>query len=999
MRRLTRRQSEQSPLLPDGFRRSPKGKQRARLTANDHVQQEHQPGAIVRITMRNFVTYTNATFHPGPNLNMIIGPNGTGKSTLVCGICLGLGWKPEHLGRAKDVSEFVKHGCKEAIIEIELKADPQRQQTNPIIGCRISRDGGGKNNQDKKTAFKINGKTVSNKAVQEFCRSFSIQVDNLCQFLPQDRVADFAALSPVDLLVQTQRAAGGEQMSQYHEDLKKWRREEKALLNDQQNLFEELKRLEDRQRAQEMDVERMRERELVQEKLELLKRFRPCTEFNELKRKHEEARAREREAKEEKRRVEDQIEPNMRAVAAKETYVAAVKRAVESKKRMVQRSVETVAHVASRFKELEEAVAGCDAETKAETVNAAKAKQDVAKLQQAIRTIENAMASPPAEFNAVEMNEKTTQLGREIRTLEDELNRGHETVGELREQARQRQQIIAQEEEKQTHLQSQAGRLESKLSGVSRASADVWRWVQANKDKFEHEVFGPPMIVCAVKGGRDADWIEAMVGAGELKAFTVCSRNDFNVLTHQAYQVMGLTDVNIRNSTLGLDQYPTPDTSPEEMKRLGLDGWLMELITGPEPVLAMLCDNTNLHRNAFCKRDITEDQYDMLKKTSISSWCTPTNTYRMIRRGEYGEAGTAARVSPLHRARLLTDAPVSTQAEEDSKARIATLEGEISHIKEEMHGVRARAAQLKEKITKLKDEVESIKKEKAHLQQQKSQYDGLPTKLASNKARLADLQAQLAEQDARKWEIAQRQMRLIFEQGQQALDHGTAVRNLRDFQEELLRAEINGIEAASDLAQVTARNQADKDLLTTKENDLRVAIQKEREARRLGKAKSEAVHQLVAEMRNGDLTPLEDEIHELIKDWEPPALDTEIASVEASLELLAGTGNANLVREFEARAKKIEERRAQRKTLGDDLEALTTKIAQIRELWEPQLDELVRKISDAFSENFTFISCAGEVGIDKQEDFADWAIQIKVKFRYAVMHTKSLIGSQRTKRY
>ena len=52
----------------------------------------YQPGSIVRIKMINFVTYTAAEFFPGPNLNMIIGPNGTGKSTLVCAICIGLGW-------------------------------------------------------------------------------------------------------------------------------------------------------------------------------------------------------------------------------------------------------------------------------------------------------------------------------------------------------------------------------------------------------------------------------------------------------------------------------------------------------------------------------------------------------------------------------------------------------------------------------------------------------------------------------------------------------------------------------------------------------------------------------------------------------------------------------------------------------------------------------------------------------------------------------------------
>ena len=55
----------------------------------------HQPGSIVRVKLVNFVTYDAVEFFPGPSLNMVIGPNGTGKSTLVCAICLGLGWGPQ----------------------------------------------------------------------------------------------------------------------------------------------------------------------------------------------------------------------------------------------------------------------------------------------------------------------------------------------------------------------------------------------------------------------------------------------------------------------------------------------------------------------------------------------------------------------------------------------------------------------------------------------------------------------------------------------------------------------------------------------------------------------------------------------------------------------------------------------------------------------------------------------------------------------------------------
>lgn len=57
---------------------------------------------------------------PGPHLNVIIGPNATGKSTIVNAICLGLAGKATILGRAKDLGAYIKNGCNKASIEIEL---------------------------------------------------------------------------------------------------------------------------------------------------------------------------------------------------------------------------------------------------------------------------------------------------------------------------------------------------------------------------------------------------------------------------------------------------------------------------------------------------------------------------------------------------------------------------------------------------------------------------------------------------------------------------------------------------------------------------------------------------------------------------------------------------------------------------------------------------------------------------------------------------------------
>ena len=82
-------------LLPDGYLSQGTGPCAGQISRWHSARTDYQPGSIVRVKLANFVTYTAVEFFPGPSLNMIIGPNGTGKSTLVCAICLGLGWGPQ----------------------------------------------------------------------------------------------------------------------------------------------------------------------------------------------------------------------------------------------------------------------------------------------------------------------------------------------------------------------------------------------------------------------------------------------------------------------------------------------------------------------------------------------------------------------------------------------------------------------------------------------------------------------------------------------------------------------------------------------------------------------------------------------------------------------------------------------------------------------------------------------------------------------------------------
>jgi len=96
-------------------------------------------------------------------------------------------------------------------------------------------------------------------------------------------------------------------------------------------------------------------------------------------------------------------------------------------------------------------------------------------------------------------------------------------------------------------------------------------------------------------------------------------------------------------------------------------------------------------------------------------------------------------------------------------------------------------------------------------------------------------------------------------------------------------------------------------------------------------------------------------------------------------------GNSGALREFESRKAKIDKLAFRLRESEKKLETYTRTIARIREKWEPVLDKLIQEISTAFSYNFEQIGCAGEVGVHKDDDFDLWSIEIKVKFRYALL--------------
>lgn len=119
---------------------------------------------------------------------------------------------------------------------------------------------------------------------------------------------------------------------------------------------------------------------------------------------------------------------------------------------------------------------------------------------------------------------------------------------------------------------------------------------------------------------------------------------------------------------------------------------------------------------------------------------------------------------------------------------------------------------------------------------------------------------------------------------------------------------------------------------------------------------------------------------------QPPAgstvedLEAEIAAEESKLDYMQ-VNNPGAIKDYEKRQVEVDRLKDKITETETKLERLERKITQVRENWEPRLDELIAEIDHAFAHNFEMIGCAGSVSVHKDEDFDLWAIEIKVKFR------------------
>jgi len=567
---------------------------------------------------------------------MIIGPNGTGKSTVVCAICLGLGSPTSTLGRAKDVGEFVKNGHQQATIEIELKAGPIHNGRNQVVRRVIKREG-------NKSIWFLNGHQTTHKNVVKLMKYFRIQIDNLCQFLPQDRVVEFARLTPIELLEQTQMAVASDEVAGWHQQLKTFGARRKALAVEKDTISQNLTELVRRQNQQQDEVDRMQQRDEMEQRRAVLVKARPIVKYHEKKRLAEEAQQVVKNIGHEISALKAHL--NEDEINEKQYYAAQIERVCKQRKTVLSGMRRTVDSNQTKLQKNKADQNDCEGTIKAVASERGKAVKEIAKHEAACVKIQTELKKPAPEFDPAQFNNRINTLTHEIRVLKGDaqenlqlrINDAKQSIREKFEESKSLKQRIER-------LGTQAGQMERKLEQLSKDSFHAWQWLQQpeNEALFEGAVHGPPIVTCSIKNRDIASAVEANMSRGNYITFTATSKRDYHLLTDRLTGGknkggLSLSDIYIQQVSRKLSEFKPP-MEKSELSRLGFDKWLLDGIEGPDEVLAMLCETIKVHMSPYRQQKLSPVEHERMENSGLRSWTTEEGSFLIKQRAEYRDA-------------------------------------------------------------------------------------------------------------------------------------------------------------------------------------------------------------------------------------------------------------------------------------------------------------------------------------------------------------------------
>mmetsp|Transcript_14487 Transcript_14487/g.23628 ORF Transcript_14487/g.23628 Transcript_14487/m.23628 type:complete len:1118 (-) Transcript_14487:142-3495(-) len=973
--------------------------------------QRYKPGSIKRVKLKNFLTYDDVEFFPGPRLNVVVGPNGTGKSTILCAICLGLGGQPPLLGRADDARLFIKHEKDQAIIEIELAPHHPGGKTHTLKRV-IERDRGSENGNGKgASTYYVNGTKTPLKSVRELVtEDYHINIDNLCTFLPQDKVGNFSGFDKQALLLETEKSLSSA-LYDTHQQLIKLEKELQSSGNDVKATEDKLKTLKKQNERLEREKELMEERQELLERIDLLNKKRAWLLFDTKRAEAVEAKEKREELKKQKREAERSVRPIQEAHAEMEGKVVQIQttsKALDVKVKRERKNHEDC------LAKMENHSDGIEREVSEYQSIDAQHRRNVKELERERRRLQEVEAEGDA-YPSMEDTERTiAECAQEIRQITREMDRKKRAINDLKRQiddAKETKNSTSERLKKINNEKQQRLQRMFKFAAVKNA----YDFIQENRKEFRRPVHGPIAAEVQPKNALYASYIENHVSQATWKSFVVECQEDYNYLYREIRQKrkIPINIILVPNGKLETVSRMYSDQKMSVLKREhGFIEYLDETFTAIDPIMQALIGRHSIDK-VLVGGDAVQEALD--RRDLQTYICTKENgngyvaacffyTYRNeMKKRTVNISRYTGRIG-VDKQDVAQAKVLQSGTDPREKERLAQI---INDANETIERLTPEIDNLNEEHVKLHQQGQPISLRSKEAKRTKSDYLNYKSKLKNQRSKVADAEERANSDNA---EEKSKRIRKIKKMIEACIKCGEDAAKAHSEMMKTIRVST-GVKMSEHGLSESLRKLTDK--LSEAQAASAELVSQYKEAEAEYNQKKEILRKLLKKAE--DIAPKDEWAERLDADDMPTsmeAVDEAIDDAESKVNSI--TDNPHVMRQYEERKKEIEELQAKLDTEGGEKDLKKKQLENKFTKWESKLMNIVNQVNGKFSTYMKEVGCAGEIRLYKggneareneeeenlRYNFKDWGVEIMVKFREAstlqVLSAQTHSGGERS---
>lgn len=685
-----------------------------------------QPRAYVsRVVLNDFQKYGYAAFSLSEKGNMVIGRNGSGKSSLGAAIALALGATTRTAGKSIALHECIRFGQAQARIDLEItvkhreqteKSQKEAREPTKITVTRIiARD---------ESHYLINGEARKAHEVKTLRHSLGLKVESAAFYLPQDKISEFLSLTEEEQLELTLDTCDPgllnekKQLEILHDQIKEKTRESSL----------EQKTLDQKRELLPSFQEDAKQLEQTFERQERIKYIRSKIKWIEYK------TARNEHAQKKKDRLDFQ-----KGLQERAKQLAALQQNLGEKKEIYQKRNSAYLEPLKKHNELHnEASAIKDLERKIETALAQKTFAEKALVERRKEYAEyKAQAEKIKDLTARPLERFTPALKKELDALEGQYR--EEILRESEWQA-QTSVRVAEIRSLEIKLQQEKEEEEKKMETLRQLHPDTYNaamLIREREEKQEKKIHVelPALLTLKITRQDFSEEVSSQLGLHALTSFVCHSPQDFRefVREYKEKEKLAVNVVERQPSTYAAPQPPTIDPGAEMV-------YLSDCIEAPEATREFLNVFCKLSHIPATKKEIDEEKFfgDHPKISRVIS----NKKVVEIKRSRYTEDKTLI-VSPISKGLHLGEKHETTKY----AARLEELKIERESRRVQREAALKKKTELSEKIKELRSLKDADEKERERCERKKRSDASIREKALALKNELSEVEQQLENTD------------------------------------------------------------------------------------------------------------------------------------------------------------------------------------------------------------------------------------------------------------